>query len=247
MANLIYGRCTLSVIAVFVLVLGLNASAYPQSPLPPAAANTPDLQVLVFSGDGSGQDSLVLTYGDVVPQTQVVSDLADLNEQLHISVAQAKVTNSALPMPGIQTPAMTSISVPAPGALPLTGGALPVASLIVALRQYRRIEMTFIMPPNYVYSGVRNYSDKNLSLAMVQSGATYTFNVTIANSDFSTIVLPSSVVMGTARYPGEPTPLLTSTSVVERMLVLVLVFAAAGLIGWGVYATMVRMQQTQSR
>jgi len=234
------------VLALLIAVL-LSSCAYGQVaiPLPPIAQSAPDLQVIVMGGLAGG-DQVNVTYPDVAQPAALSADIKALAGQLGVSPDQATVTNSALPLTEAwntkyRVPVMTSVTFVAQNAAPVDNGYLPVEKLIVGLRNYRRLAITYIMPPNFQYRGFDRYSDRNVSILESRSGSTYTFSVEINNPNFNSLTLPT-VQVPPAQLAA---PVRSSGNWIVyllRGLGVVLICCFAAMVGWGVYNVLLKLR-----
>jgi hypothetical protein len=208
--------------------------------LPPRLADAPDLQVIVMGGLPTG-DVVNVTYAGVPSSAALTADLSLLSQQLGVSAADEHVTTEGLPANGGETPPMTSVTFNDRTAAPANTGSLPVDKLIVALRNYHRLAITYIMPTNYRYTGVRRYTDRNVAFQLNQSGSTFVYSVTIASPDFTRLSLPNT-------DPAANVAPVNGSGELQYLLWyriggigVVLIFAM--FVGWGVYAALAKLQK----
>ncbi len=217
-----------------------SVSAQSIQALPPRSTYAPDIQVLVVSGSPQ-TDFINFTYPGVADPAQLEKDVNNLAAALNTDASLAQVSNKALPMNGVSTPTMTSVTIPAAGAAPTNTGFLPVDKVILGLKNYHRLAITYIMPSSFRYTGFRHYVDNNVDVSLNESGSTYSFLANIRNPDFMTLKLPAA-----DESASQSSPLQQHRSVGQVYLLrvggfaLVLLFAV--LIGWGAYTALAKLQ-----
>jgi hypothetical protein len=239
-------------IAVIVVAYSLLFDAYAiqsvsagvPAPMPPVVANAPQVQVLILSGTGSS-GVMNITYDSQIGQQQVSADLAAISQHLDVEGSKASVTNAAQPVPGMQVPVMTSVTVPGDGLAPLSGTTPPLGAIVFALRRYHRLEIEYIMPPTYVYSGVRQFENADVSLKETQNGSTYIFDVTINNNNLLALNLPLSPATVTSATQVDAAPDSRRLRTV-RVVAFVVILCVAILVGVGVYFGLSRKQAVKT-
>jgi hypothetical protein len=229
-------------LTVCLIIFTLSASvgdAQQLGQLPTRSAGAPDVQVIVLS-DSSGNGVVNVTYPNQAGKVRLSCDIAALTEELNLNPATIQITNKCLPMQYMKTPIMTSVTFSAPNAVPLNTGALPVNKLILALRTYHRLAITYFMPSNYQYNGFTRYSNQNVEVSLLESGSAYSFSAVVNNPNFTTLTFPSATRALTDSKPA----ILASRNrklAMYRTGGFIFVSACALLIGWGVYCAMSKL------
>ena len=234
-----------AIVSIFVFVYSMCQfpTAFAQTPNS-MLDDKPDLQIIVIGGMPAG-DLVNLTYPGVPTPLILKRDVSALGTALATDTSQAKITNSALPDSTGSTPVMTSVTLTVQGAAPLTSGTLPVEHIISALRPYRIIDISYIMPPTYRYTGLHNYKDGNVFISVSQSGSTYLFKVKILNSNFATLSLPSSDASA-AQASASALDQNRRGLVWERLAGCLIIGVLAALIGWVVFRALTKLQKTEA-
>jgi len=179
---------TLIGFAILLLTMDVCSAQTTASDLPPNA-DAPDLQVIVMGGLPGG-DAVCVTYPGVATQVQQHADVSSLCSQLNADASKVHTSTASLPEAGGHSPLLTSITLTAQGVALLNTGRLPVDKLIVALRSYHKLAITYILPPQFHYTGIHRYSNQYVDLALTQSGSTLIFAVTIKDPNFESLILP---------------------------------------------------------
>lgn len=212
-------------------------------PQPARMANAPDIQVLVLS-NLSGVDQVDITYPVVVPRAQVVRDLDALAAASSWPIGGIQVSNSALPLSGVKTTPMTSVTFAAQGLVRKGQKAFWLEPFVVALRPYKKVTLTYMMPRQFAFAGLRCYSDKHVNITLDRRGSVYTYLVSIADPNFLRLNLPlwqapaASQTAGVLQeaHAGQPERRLKALKVAG----VVVVGALALLVGLGVYVVLSR-------
>lgn len=202
-----------------------------------SATYRPDVQILLMPGPG-GQDMIDLTYSGVVPRAQTQRDLAAIALQTHWKTSAPEISDAALPLAGVTSYPMTSAAMTAPGAVALTDRTFQIEPLILALKSYHHLAITYIVPADFQFAGLTNYSDANVKIALNRQKSTFTYAVEIPKGDFDKLDLPLW-----QPQPGDVQ--VASQTSKSRSLALggvLLVGVLAAAIGYGVYALLSRMQ-----
>ena len=198
----------------------------------------PDVQVLVAPGP-SGQEMVDLTYPKVITRPQATGDVAAVAKAANVQVGNMEITNSAVTLRGVKPTPMTSATFITQGMLPTAGKgtAFHIEPWIVALRGYPFLAITYLMPPQFAFNGLRSYRSSDVEVWLDQRGATYTYHVHVLNPQLTKLNLPLTQ------------PDMRQTQLAEnrqrqmriRILGLVLVGAVAVAAGYSVYTLLSRL------
>lgn len=159
-----------------------------QAPPAPLTAGQPDVLILVFATP-DGQDQMGFTYPRVVPHAQALRDLRALEAAGGWTARNVKVTDALPPVRGSKQK-MTSLECVAPHLVRPELRGFSISPFVQAFRGYPHLVLTFFTPGNFPFAGLRQYSDKNMSLSLDQHGSTYTYQILIRNSNFGKLALP---------------------------------------------------------
>jgi hypothetical protein len=165
-----------------------------------------------------------------------------LSAELNVDPETAHITATGLPnQDGSQTPPMTSFTLKVKDAAPLDTGRLPVDKIILGLRAYHRLAITYIMPPRYMYNGFHKFSDKDVSISVTQSYSNCSFVVQIFNQNMTSLTLPVADAVAIASQKSAQQARGRAT-MLWRAGGIIFLSAFAVLIGWGVYTALAKMQ-----
>ncbi len=222
-------------------IVAQTVSAVSQDVSIVAPGNTtvrPDVQVLIMRDPWSRQ-MMSLTYPGLVPKAQAQGDVIQISKAANVAATDVSITNDALPLNGAKPIPMTGAVFEAPGVMPENETTFRLEPLIIALKGYKNLAITYIMPPGFVFNGLRSFSNRNVQIALDRRDSTYTYKVHVSDPNFDKLNLPLM----------QPTPdqmRYADTSErrqsIFRVLGLVLVSALAATVGYAVYALLSRPQ-----
>jgi hypothetical protein len=149
----------------------------------------PDVQVLIMR-DAVGNEMVDLTYPRVVPRNQALRDVDSIIQSANLPSSDVDITNSALPMAGVKPPDMTSATFDTTESAAASSTSFWIEPWIVALRAYPNVAITYMMPRQFLFNGLRTYQDKNVQIALVQNGESFTYHVHVLDSSFDHLNLP---------------------------------------------------------
>jgi hypothetical protein len=206
----------------------------------PAWANAlgeqPDVQVLLL-GDPAGQEMVDVTYRNIVPPAQVQRDLAAIAAATGTTCVGVDISNKALPLAGVRATPMTGVTFVTAGSEPIGSTTLRLEPWIVALKNYPKISVTYIVPPQFAFNGLRTYKDDHVSIQLVQNNSTFSYRVRVLDPRFDRLNLPLM----------QPTAEQIRLSAAERrlnsfrLIGLVVLSAFAAALGYGVYTLLSRL------
>lgn len=151
-------------------------------PQMPAA---PDVLVLVVSGLGPA-DLVSVNYNSVLAEAEVKRDIAAIGVECGWDAESLKVTSKAAGGSGEKT---TSASFQVVSALDYTSGRLPVAAFVQALKRFRTIDLSFVVPDRFVFQGPASYEDRYVKLQWRKSGSAHNYRVVVNDSSFDRLTL----------------------------------------------------------
>lgn len=212
-------------------------------PQPARSANAPDVQVLVLS-NLSGLDQVDITYPVVVPRAQVKRDLDALSAASSWPMGGIQVSNSALPLSGVKTTPMTSVTFAAQGLVRKGQKWFQLEPFVVALRPYKRLTLTYMMPKQFAFAGLHDYADSHVHITLDRRGSVYTYLVSIADPNFQRLNLPL-LQAPTNLQAASPLQQAQVVRPAQRLRTLkvagvIVVGALALLVGLGVYVVLSR-------
>jgi hypothetical protein len=209
---------------------------------PPRVQSAPDVQVLVF-GPKTGVDQVNITYPTVVPRAQVARDINSLAALSSWPMGGVLIQNTAMPLIGVKAVPMTSVTFDAQGAVRNDQKAFWLEPFVVALRPYKKLSISYMVPKEFAFSGLQNYSDSHVHIALQRHGLVYTYLVAIDNPNFTRLNLPmwqpTSGVQADVVRQASLQHRARSLRVL-KFASLALVGALAVLVGFGVYAMLSR-------
>lgn len=151
---------------------------------------TKDLEVMVLiSYKGFLGDMGSIVYSDEIENKKAQADLKRLMDSLGWRATDIKITAEGEMQSGEDKP-MTAVDFIHWGYIDLESGRLPVEAIISAFKEYGQIEILFMLPQSFIYTGVKQYEDEHVKLIYEDGGDIKRFTVLIKNSDFDILVLP---------------------------------------------------------
>jgi len=162
----------------------VQASAPPQQ--------VPDVTVLIFSGLAP-VDQVVITYSGAVSGRAA---LADVNAFL--SAGGVKAQRIGRPET-IGAPKSTSVDLDVPGLANWNTGTLTIEPFIVAFKRFNRININYSVQGTFPFRGLRDYSDKYVSISWLAGAGAQNYDITIKDRSFNRLDLPLAVAP-----PAEP-------------------------------------------
>lgn len=235
--------CGAWLLLVFSAVVMVSRVCFAQGELATRLAPNkyaPDLQIIVMGGLPGG-DQVNVTYPGVPDAIVLRNDVDSLCKQLNVDAGRVHISTEGLPEAGGLSPLMTSVTLTAQGAAPLNTGTLPVDKLILALRSYHRLAVTYILPPTFRYTGFQQYSDRNLKVLLTRRESTYLYAVEIENPNFRTLTLPTSDTVVTPHVAPQSGGDGLGMILIKGLAILV-VIAIAGTAGWFVYRALAKIK-----
>ena len=220
-----------------------EALVYPSKiPQPAPAQSAPDVQVLVVSSL-SGVDQVNVTYPSVIPRAQAARDVNALAAVSSWPIGDVQVQNSAMNLIGVKAVPMTSITFAAQGPVHKDRKSFWLEPFVVALRPYKKLSISYMVPKKFAFAGLQNYSDSHVHIVLQQHGSVYTYLITIDNPNFSRLNLPleqplSGAPAGDVHRVAAPQRERSLRTL--RIAGVALVGALAVLVGFGVYAVLSR-------
>lgn len=223
-----------------------GAIVYPNKlPQPARLASAPDIQVLILS-NMSGVDQVDITYPGVVTRAQVGRDLSAIVSETSCSIGNIQITNSAMPLIGVKAMPMTSVTFAAQGLVRKGQKAFLLEPLVIALKPYKKLNITYMVPRQFVFAGLHDYADNYVRISLQpQHGTVYSYIVSIDNPNFQRLNLP----LWQAPAAAAPNPGVIQQAAIEhrsrslralKVAGVVLVGALALLVGFGVYVALSR-------
>ena len=182
-----------------LLALLVGGGCHATKSVPPAAVAIPtsatvsllqpDVQVLIMGYD-AGDELVDLTYPRVVSKNQAARDVTAIAQAADLPSADIDISNGVMPMRGVKSASMTSATFMTTGAIPDGSTSFRIEPWIIALRSYPNVAITYMMPTDFAFNGLRTFQDENVQIALDQQGQSYTYHVHVLNNNFSELNLP---------------------------------------------------------
>jgi hypothetical protein len=166
--------------------------------MPVRAASAPTCQVIVM-WSAQGMDAVNITYPTAITDDKAQQDLVTLSNVSSWHLLGAKIDQQQLALPGATVPPMTSVTFAAPGATSTATGGFALEPLILALKTYRQLNITYIMPDKFQFAGLSHYADSHVNIALDQHGNVFDYAVQIKDPSFSVLNLPATQAECVAR------------------------------------------------
>jgi hypothetical protein len=212
------------------LMLGGGLPGHAQTPgaAAPIISGPPDVVVIVYQQPG-GADQVGITYAHLIPHAQVLQDMKALTQATGWAISRTRIKDAAAPMHS-QVGPMTGIAFEAPGVVQDSTHTFPVEALARAFHSYKRLNLVFIVGPQFQFQGSRAFANNDIKVALDQQGTTYTYQIEITNSNFGRLSLASS-----------PASLPPGAGHRNPVAVFLGILGAAALIGLAVYFLTARL------
>ena len=169
------------------LLICLGSGALAAKPAARVNPSAPDVLVLVL-GIMPSYDHVSINYSSKVPDQKVLADLAKVALETRWPISGVKTTTKALDIPGAQP--TTQLVFHVPSAENSSEGTLPLSAFVNALKRYKVIEIDYVLRPEFVFRGRRDYEDRFVKVVMRWSGNSYNYTVRVKDSSFDTIRIP---------------------------------------------------------
>jgi hypothetical protein len=197
----------------------------------------PDVQVLILR-DGFGHEMVDLTYPMVVPRDQAKRDVDAIAQAASLPSSNLDITDAALPLAGVKSTEMTSATFETMGAIPEGSTSFRIEPWIIALRSYPNVAITYMMPPAFIFNGLRTYQDGNVQIALDHEGQSYTYHVRVLDNNFDHLNLP---LMQPDPQAIEYAQAREQHSSTMRVVGLILLSVTAAGAGYAVYVLLSRL------
>ncbi|MGB9589063.1 MAG: hypothetical protein ACPL7O_12865, partial [Armatimonadota bacterium] len=138
-----------------------------------------------------------LTYSKAIPRTQVEADLEKILKETawvatNVSISDGASTN-------VGEPPMTTLEFSTTSAVLDVNGLPPIEPIVIALKEYKSIEILYMVPPQAKLLAPKRFENKHIKLAIERGKNFYRYRVDIKRSDFDVLKLP-------IRMPGQVEP-----------------------------------------
>jgi hypothetical protein len=162
----------------------------------PALAQKPEAQVLIASGlPGRWQVSLSLQRDE--SREKLLARLEALTNQLPGKVGAIETTRRPL---GPVTLSTLSYVTAAPLVSP--SGDMAVAPFVIALRDFDRVQVTYMTPSGFTYKGPHEFTDNGVRITVDPQPGALSFLATITNHQVEQLRLPPAPTPAPAKAPA---------------------------------------------
>ena len=153
---------------------------------PPAIDGPPDVVVVVYQQPGAA-DQVNITYDPAVPHAQALADCRALTQAGKWPSSPLQVKEAAPPVKSQSGP-MTSVTFQALGVVQDTTHTFPVDTFARAFHSYHRMNLVFLVGPQFQFQGVHSYADPNIRMSLDQRSTSYVYQIEVLHPNFG--VLP---------------------------------------------------------
>jgi hypothetical protein len=210
-------RRALPLIALTCLLLVMPALSVSENSRNTAKISTPDVLVLVYSQAGPF-DQVSINYNSKVPKADAERDIAQIRNTAGWMTRNQNVSTEKATAPGAKP--TTSSRFETVRLANQAEGTLPLEPFITALKRFRAMQVIYLISGPFEFHGLKDFENDNVKILLRHSTGSYTYHVTVKNSDFDRLRLPLK-----AERPAAPRKSGMSTGL---RLVFVLGIAAAG-------------------
>lgn len=169
------------------LLLALTSQTPAAPPSTAVSPNQPNILMLVYVSP-DGQDTVGLTYPTAIPHTKAKGDVQALASSAGWVPSNVDIEDAPAPIIGSKD-MMTSVDFQAHVVEP-SAKYLPLEPVVLALKNYPHVAITYMVANNYSFEGLRNYSDKYVSIALDAHGNAYTYHIFVHDPKFQKLNLP---------------------------------------------------------
>jgi len=132
-----------------------------------------------------------LTYSKVIPKTQVEADLEKILKETawvatNVSISDGAATN-------VGEPPMTTLEFSTTSAILDAYGVPLIEPIVIALKEYKRIEILYMVPPQAKLPTPERFENKHVKIAIERGKNFYRYRVDIKRSDFDVLKLPTHI------------------------------------------------------
>ncbi|MHB0912864.1 MAG: hypothetical protein ACYC2Y_05380 [Armatimonadota bacterium] len=164
-----------------------------------ARQDMPNVLVWVYAANPDG--SLVsITYPNVMKRDRAERDLKKLLAETGWRAGNINITDDSVMASGEHP--MTSVEFSAGPTMDPTGRTLPIEPIVKAFRNSKQIAIVYVVPQNFVYEGPGDFENKYVKIALARGSDTYSYDITIKDSDFKDLGLPKPGVKAEGRRFG---------------------------------------------
>ena len=151
------------------------------------AFTRPQVLVLVLGGMGTN-DLVSIQYTTVVPLNKAQSELDVMRSigKWDVRDAKGETKSSGGPRPR-QT---TSISFSTKGVVNYTAGSLALEPFIVGLKNYKFIEVDYLIPSAFQFRGLKDFENRYVNIKMSPKTNAYRYRIVVKDSGFDRLDLP---------------------------------------------------------
>lgn len=177
------------ILAIFLCVTAFSAGSPQQGSVGSKAPQmeAPDVLVLVMTGLGPF-DQISINYTTQVSDKNARNDLAVLARLTGWNTSNATIRTETASVPGAK-PA-TSSSFLAQGIINAANGTLPVEPFIDALKRFKSVQVSFIVPSDFKFRGLKDFENEYVKITLNQSKNSFLYKVRVKDSDFERLNLP---------------------------------------------------------
>lgn len=132
-----------------------------------------------------------LTYSKAIPKTQAEADLKKILKETawvatNVSISDGSATN-------VGEPPMTTLEFSTTSAVLDANGVPRIEPIVVALKEYKRIEILYMVPPQAKLLLPERFENKHVKIAIERGKNFYRCRVDIKRSDFDVLKLPTNM------------------------------------------------------
>ena len=162
--------------------------------LPSTAANKttnqkstfPDVLVLVLNGMGSS-DQVSINFNSAVSNNDAQKIMSSLASNSKWAIRNEKISTQGSNTPGGKP--TTSINFQTPVIVSKSQGALPIEPFIIALKNYKNIQINFLVASQFNFKGLKTFENNYVKIGLQQSGNSYQYTINVKNSGFNKLDL----------------------------------------------------------
>jgi hypothetical protein len=186
-----------AILAVFLTgIIACAPRVFAENAAPSAK---PDVLILV-NAQMQGSNWVSITYPGVVQHSMAQANLSTLASEAGWQVSNASITDESVMANGKDP--MTSVQFMTPQVVNPTTNILLIEPVIKAYKNYKNIQLIYIVSPNARLRAMGSYENKYVAITFTGSTGTYRYGIHVKDSSFESLKLPVPAAATTSGAAG---------------------------------------------
>lgn len=176
-------KCTyIGILSILLLFRGLSLAQVSNVDAIPTGV------LISIQATGLGKDIVSITYPKVLSESEARADVDNLVKETHWTVSDVQI--STRPGEAKGESGITSIDFTTPSAVQLNSGGLLVEPFVKTFKRLTRIDILYIVPPDFSFVGLKWFENKFVKIALQRGTNTYRYSILIKDQSFDKLGLP---------------------------------------------------------